>query len=409
MGTVSSEKSETMKGVNVDEFPLSLETSKQTRLESSKSLIESNNGTNRNVDVTNISRAKEYESNFEKDTHRKEGHTKSEHERMMSPRNSNTLNETHNGKNDKKFYHKQIQLNSDDFLQHSWQSRGKRKLLYIKEEYSNRKNSITLGKEKDSVCHKMECENTDTESIVSERCKQIKEHIKALEDVTKKDDDIKMQYHRKSRKLLIHKKNIVRCRSKKIDSNDNIYDDNDNNDDDGLKYEKFAKKRNENLDDNYRDAAQDYDYYYNHEDKLSKPDTRIRREEIQYFDYNENSKVSEELSHESQSKIIKKDTTSKKKSKNDDYPIKKNKQKIEDEKQDQEAKKTGNKIPSEEFIGNLNIPDISDNQTLNETLSENSLKTNNLPINGAIDRDKRYEDEDNTNIRNYEKSNVDRS
>lgn len=167
-------------------------------------------------------------------------------------------------------------MNSDDFLQHRWQSRGKRKLLYIKEENSNRKNSITLGKEKDSVCHKMECENTDTESIVSERCKQIKEDIKALEDVTKKDDDIKMHCHRKSRKLLIHKKNIVRCRSKKIDTNYDIYDDNDNNDDDdddddGLQYEKFAKKRNENLDNNYRDAAQDYDYYYNHDDKLSKP------------------------------------------------------------------------------------------------------------------------------------------
>lgn len=100
MGTVSLEKSETMKGANVDEFPLSLEMSKQTRLELSKSLIESNKGTNRNIDVTNISRAKKYKSKFEKDTQRKEGHTKSEHERKMSLRdskNSNTGNETHNG------------------------------------------------------------------------------------------------------------------------------------------------------------------------------------------------------------------------------------------------------------------------------------------------------------------------
>ena len=92
IGTVSLEKSQTMKEANVDELPLSLETVKQTVLKQSKSPIEFNKGTNGNVDVTNIARPEEYETQVEEDTARKEGHAKSEHKRDMSSRNSKNSN-----------------------------------------------------------------------------------------------------------------------------------------------------------------------------------------------------------------------------------------------------------------------------------------------------------------------------
>lgn len=82
---------------------------------------------------------------------------------------------------------------------------------------------------------------------------------------------------------------------------------------------------------------------------------------------------------------------------------------MEDTKQDEEVKKMKNKIPSEEFIGNFNIRDILVNETLNETVNGNSLKINDLTINDSMNRNKRYEKENNANFRNYEKSNVDRS
>lgn len=189
-------------------------------------------------------------------------------------------------------------MDSHDSQQQSKRNIGKRKLLCIEESYINRKNSITLGKAKDSVCHKMECKNTDVESIASERCYQIKENIKDSEDVTK-NDDIRIQHHMKSRKLL-QKKNMVKCRCKEFNANDNIYEDEE--------YEKLSKKRNQNFHENYNydrelevttenydsydddymlsnskiskkenknrendNAAQDYDYYYNQKEEIQNP------------------------------------------------------------------------------------------------------------------------------------------
>lgn len=143
-----------------------------------------------------------------------------------------------------------------DFLQGST-SIKKRKLLCILESNTNRKNSITLGKAKDSVCDKKKCENTRAESIVSERCYKIKENIKGSGGVEKNDDIKIMQHHRKSRKLL-HKKNMVKCRSQDTDSYPDVYE-NEN-------YGKLSEKRYENLDKNdkdqyMKDDSQDYDYY----------------------------------------------------------------------------------------------------------------------------------------------------
>lgn len=86
IGTVLSEKSQTMKQANADELPLSLETLKQHVLKLRKSLIESNKGTNGNGNVTNISRPEEYDKQVEKDTRKEEGHPKNEHESRMSLR-----------------------------------------------------------------------------------------------------------------------------------------------------------------------------------------------------------------------------------------------------------------------------------------------------------------------------------
>ncbi|XP_033209870.1 uncharacterized protein LOC117168377 isoform X2 [Belonocnema kinseyi] len=438
IGHVLSEKSRTMKEANADQFSLSLETLKQTVLEPRESLIESNKGTNKNGNMTNISRPEEYDTQVEKDT-RKRDHRKNEHESDMLLRDLKKLNTIYGyAKNVKKsfncwedftlaaeiFYFKRRAKDSEYASKlkksNDLEDENEDEISYLKEITQRVKKDRKNNEEEEDLKLfqkagfgelSFEILN-DHRGIIKTSLKReqkqdpIEVHFQSLirqttgknnptselqefdnnqRNVSKTDiiggsqsipgaDRIMIFQHRMGRRILQDsvKKNrnwyenpskfykrtkqFKRLgksfeRSQNKEEFKNIEDYEDQEKEDG--FQDYNDKKTE---------TEDYGLYLNTEDG----DVRKRRVPvIQYFDYEGAANDEDEempISTKIQFKI--KDTP---REKSDMYPQKKNQQKDEEEKLDKDKKVTKNKTPREEFIGNINVPKISENKTLNET------------------------------------------